>query len=185
MQEILVDPSRCIACRSCELWCATNRDSVSRSITGAAKEETKPISRVIIQGDEKLSVAMQCRHCNTAPCIDACPSGAMSRDEKTQTVYVQEDKCLGCWSCILVCPFGIIKTSRAAKIVVKCDKCKDMTYPYCVEACPTKALIYADPEKLEEISTKKSHGVIEMILSSPDEAKSGEKKTHMKLDFSR
>jgi carbon-monoxide dehydrogenase iron sulfur subunit len=36
-------------------------------------------------------------------------TGAMSRDEKTGAVLHDQEKCVGCWMCVMVCPFGVTK----------------------------------------------------------------------------
>jgi carbon-monoxide dehydrogenase iron sulfur subunit len=46
----------------------------------------------------------------------------------------------------MVCPYGVIGRRVEERIAVKCDLCPDRDVPACVEACPTKALIYAEEE---------------------------------------
>lgn len=151
MPEILVNPSKCVACRFCELACAVNRDSLSKTMVGAAAEEIRPQARVRVdaqRGNEEL-LPVQCRHCEGAPCLEACPAGALYRNEDG-VVLLAEDKCVGCWMCVAVCPFGAVQPSRAAQVAFKCDRCTGCAYPYCVNACPTGALLYGEPEEIQK-----------------------------------
>jgi len=58
------------------------------------------------------------RHCEVAPCVDACPNGSMRRDPETGLVYVNDRTCIACWMCVMVCPFGIIEPSYGFKVAV-------------------------------------------------------------------
>ena len=65
----------------------------------------------------------------------------MTKDAKTGIVYVDEDKCIGCMTCLAVCPYGCIKEGKTA---VKCDLCRNEAELACVKNCPNHALIYTD-----------------------------------------
>lgn len=160
MPEILVNPSKCLACRSCELACAVNRDSISKTLVGAAAEEIRPQARVRVQGTAALCLPVQCRHCAEAPCLAACPSGALYRSEEG-TVLLATEKCVGCWMCVAVCPFGAVQPARAARKSFKCDRCTGMAYPYCVNACPTGALAYAEPDRLKIAAAARGDDVVD------------------------
>ena len=95
------------------------------------------------------SVALQCRQCDEPACAEACITGGIVRDEATGVVRFDTDKCVGCWSCTMVCPFGaIIRVPDSAK-AVRCDRCEEREIPACVEACPTKALVFCEAEEFE------------------------------------
>ncbi|MCX6357229.1 MAG: 4Fe-4S binding protein, partial [Candidatus Aureabacteria bacterium] len=86
--------------------------------------------------------------CEEAPCLAACISGAMHRDRETGAVLCSQERCVGCWSCIMVCPFGIIlRDTRGRTVATKCDLCPDRDIPVCVQACPNEALVYEEHEK--------------------------------------
>jgi carbon-monoxide dehydrogenase iron sulfur subunit len=148
MESILVIMERCVACRSCEVACAVYRSSVSKKLPEAIYEEIQAIARIRVEsvGDEN-GFPIQCRHCDNAPCLDACPADALYRD-KEGLVLLHEARCIGCWMCIMVCPFGSPQPFRGYRKIIKCDRCKGMEAPYCVESCPTGALILADPEEI-------------------------------------
>ncbi len=77
-------------------------------------------------------------------------SGAMYKDKKTGETKHDKDKCVGCWMCIMSCPFGVLTRQKQDKIVVKCDLCADRDVPACVEACPTGALLFGTLKEFEK-----------------------------------
>jgi len=137
VKVLMVDKDKCTGCHQCELWCGTEIASTSKELARAINEEPQPAPRVYVEGKP---FALQCRHCESAPCLDACPNGTMRRDPETGLVYVNEPTCIACWMCVMVCPFGIINPSSSLKVAIKCDRCRSMGYPICAEVCPTGAL---------------------------------------------
>ncbi|OKW97026.1 (4Fe-4S)-binding protein [Escherichia coli] len=89
---------------------------------------------------------MTCHHCEDAPCARSCPNGAISHVD--DSIQVNQQKCIGCKSCVVACPFGtmqIVLTPVAAGKVKatahKCDLCAGRENgPACVENCPADAL---------------------------------------------
>ena len=148
MKSIFVNSERCVGCRSCEIACALNRSSVSGRFPEAIYEEVQPMARLRVEpvtGEGGFPI--QCRHCQDAPCMDGCPSGALYRDEEG-LVLVHAERCIGCWMCVMVCPFGAPQPFRHFRKVIKCDRCKGRDEPYCVESCPTHALVFMDTEEM-------------------------------------
>ena len=94
--------------------------------------------------NKPVSFAIQCRHCEDAPCVTACLSGAMQKDEKTGQVTHNKEKCMGCWTCIMVCPYGAIKMDKEGHVVAKCDLCQGFDEPACVANCPNEALVFKE-----------------------------------------
>ncbi len=139
---VIVDLSRCLACRSCETACAVAHagfdDIVEAVLAGA-----EMVPRVHVIAAEGMAVPIQCQHCEDAPCVVVCPSGALYRDEEGGPVRTAPSKCIGCKSCIVVCPFGSLQWNGASGTVLKCDLCADIVEageePRCVAACPTRA----------------------------------------------
>ena len=102
-----------------------------------------PDPAVRVEEDGAISFALQCRHCDDAPCVAACISGAMTRDPETGAIKHDPDKCIGCWSCVMVCPFGAIQINLdKGKVSSKCDLCGGDKVPACVAHCPNEALVY-------------------------------------------
>ena len=80
-------------------------------------------------------------------------AGAMHRDESTGRVYVDAERCVGCWMCVMVCPFGAILPNAETKTAHKCDLCKDSDGIACVDACLTGALTFRESREL--VSSKR------------------------------
>ncbi|MHB1653675.1 MAG: 4Fe-4S dicluster domain-containing protein [Desulfitobacteriaceae bacterium] len=149
MKRIFVDQSHCLGCKTCELRCAVERGSVSKVLSEAVHESVLPRPRVYVQWDGENPFPIQCRHCEDAPCLEICSTGAMQRDDKTGCVFINSEKCLSCWMCVMVCPYGVIAPAVEKHTADKCDQCFQMVEPYCVAACPNKALQLLTPEEYE------------------------------------
>lgn len=147
-KDIVFKPEECLGCRACENACALKRSSTSGKLFVAVAEAIAPEPRVRVVGTSEVSFPLQCRHCTEAACLSACPAGAMQRDKETGKIFVQEEKCIGCWMCVMVCPVGAVKRS-SRQVALKCDACYAMERPACVQACPTKALKVGDMEAPE------------------------------------
>jgi carbon-monoxide dehydrogenase iron sulfur subunit len=121
------------------------RRSKSRNIIRAFRRERDTVVPAVVVEDEGcVSFALQCRHCDDAPCIEACITGAMRRDPATGAVVCDEDRCVGCWSCVMVCPVGAVMRGKARKVASKCDLCAGEAEPACVAGCPNEALSYEE-----------------------------------------
>jgi carbon-monoxide dehydrogenase iron sulfur subunit len=144
-KEIFVRLDRCVGCHTCGLACAVEH-SQSKTLFGAISERPIPKNRIYVEWvapDRKLPVL--CRHCEDAPCMHACISGAISRTEEG-VVITNSDKCIGCWTCVMVCPYGVIGRHMEVHKAYRCDRCPDRPIPACVDACPTQALVYQTVE---------------------------------------
>ena len=143
MKKVYAKEEVCIGCRLCEVYCITAH-SQSKNIIKAYKMEEKPVARLIVEEDKPVSFSLQCRHCSDALCTKACITGAMRKDPVTGVVTLDKDKCVGCWSCIMICPFGAVKRDENNEIAAKCDLCAQEGIPACGEHCPNEALVYED-----------------------------------------
>ena len=152
-KRILIKEEYCMGCRICEVHCIAQH-SRSKDILKAYTSKTEKLeSGIYFEEKGPLSFALQCRHCDDAPCLYACFTGAMYRDKKTDRVPHDEDACIGCWMCIMVCPYGVIKPDiERKKVASKCDLCIEAEFPVCVEHCPNEAIVLIDAE--ERVITK-------------------------------
>jgi formate dehydrogenase iron-sulfur subunit len=94
-----------------------------------------------------------CKHCVTAPCQQACPTGAILHNE-FENVYIQPDICNGCSYCIAACPFGVITRASFDGHSHKCTLCydrqKDGLVPACAKACPTQSIQFGPIDELQK-----------------------------------
>ena len=100
------------------------------------------------------------QQCKDAPCMEGCPVKAISREPLLNRVMVNQDLCIGCKTCVTVCPFGAMTFNIMTQQVMKCDFCDGD--PECVKICEPKALRYAD---VTEQSIQKRTGYTEKYLS--------------------
>ncbi len=163
MKVIGVHLDRCTGCKTCELYCAVDRGSSGKTLLKAVQEHPLPQSRVRVEGSNQVPIALQCRHCLQAPCLDACLTGALTRDPKSNMVVVQEDRCIACWTCAMFCPYGVIYPWPERKIALKCDRCAYMENPVCVEVCPCQALELVELEDWEKIFRHRREDVTKKI----------------------
>ena len=95
-----------------------------------------------------------CLHCEAAPCVTVCPTGASYKRVEDGIVLVNEDACIGCGLCAWACPYGARELDAAAGVMKKCTLCVDRIYnenlpeedrePACVRTCPTGARHFGD-----------------------------------------
>jgi len=159
MKEIFVRLDRCLGCHTCELACAVEH-SASKNLFAAIAETPRPRYRLYVEQAEERKVPILCRHCDPAPCLDACMSGAIYRDAARGVVDERDERCVGCWMCIMVCPYGVIGRRREERIAVKCDLCPDQETPVCVTSCPTKALVYAEAEEFAKLVRREAAATV-------------------------
>ena len=146
-KRIIIREEYCMGCRLCEVYCITQHSKSKDIIKCYRGEEPRPVSRIYFEEKGPISFALQCRHCDDAPCLYACLTGAMYKDKKTGRILHNADKCVGCWMCIMVCPYGVIRPDfEKKKIASKCDLCLEAEFPACVEHCPNEAIILVDEE---------------------------------------
>ncbi len=140
-KEIFARPERCVGCLSCEIACAVEH-SQSKNLFAAIAERPRAKHRLWVEWvAPQHKVPILCRHCEDAPCMHACISGAIRRTE-AGVVLTDADKCIGCWTCLMVCPYGVIGRHLETHKSYRCDRCPDRAEPACVSACPTQALVY-------------------------------------------
>jgi len=145
MMVIFVELDRCLACRNCERVCSFQE-------AGGFKRED---SNIWVQVDlAKRSIfTMTCLQCETALCLEVCPTKGLVRDPKTNAVVVDEAACVGCKMCVAACPFGNIHFENKRQVAAKCNLCNGD--PQCVKNCMSGALHFGDINDLAAI--KRQH----------------------------
>jgi carbon-monoxide dehydrogenase iron sulfur subunit len=149
VKRIVADPRKCLACRSCELACALAHAQSEDLVQAIFAQGARP--RIYIESAGGMAVPLQCRHCEDAPCVRVCPTGALARPGETGPVLNHQEKCIGCEFCVQACPFGVIRLAPGGKVVIKCDLCvrrlAEGLEPACVAACPVAALSLEDVDQ--------------------------------------
>ncbi len=125
-----IEHQKCTGCRLCELVCAVKHSQVSNPMRSRI--------RIVKWEHVGISVPVSCQQCEDAPCAAACPRKALSRNEATGVVELDYDLCIGCRTCVSVCPFGAMHFDAIGRRVIKCDMCDGD--PQCVRFCEVKAL---------------------------------------------
>ncbi|MFH1242456.1 MAG: 4Fe-4S dicluster domain-containing protein [Pseudomonadota bacterium] len=158
MEKVLmVNYQKCTGCRLCELVCSVMHDGVSNPERSRIK--------VMKWESEGLYIPMSCQQCEDAPCMNVCPVKAVSRDKDFGFVAVDYEICIGCRSCVAVCPFGAMNYNTIDRKVFKCDLCGGD--PQCVRFCEEKAVDYVDASRL---STFKKKDAAERLSAAQKEA---------------
>ena len=130
--RIVCENEKCTGCLACVVTCLDHHypaDAVGAVAPRRYEKKVQP------SGYTKYDT-FSCHHCPNAPCVAACPVGAIRQDE-SGWVLVDRDVCIGCGACGKACPFHIPQRGHDGKMV-KCDGCGGE--PNCVKICPNGAL---------------------------------------------
>lgn len=151
MKKVYAREQYCLGCKLCEVYCVTSHSRSGDVIKAHKQEQITP--GIIIESRNQTSFALQCRHCEDAPCVKACISGALHRDLETGVVTCDTEQCVGCWTCIMSCPYGVINRDQYhRKVISKCDLCREEGEPVCVANCPNGALVFREQDQEEGVS---------------------------------
>lgn len=96
-------------------------------------------------GADGIHFAVNCRHCSDPICVRSCIAGALSRTADGM-VEIDKNKCVGCFTCVLVCPYGAIMPDADGHAAQKCELCTRNLCgePNCVKHCPNRAIVYEE-----------------------------------------
>lgn len=157
MKKVIIIEDFCIACYNCEVACVATHSRSEDPVKAYKREGLRGRSNAVVEVESPVAFSVMCRHCKHPWCMDACISGAIQRLDNG-IVYLDEGRCVGCWGCVVGCPYGAAHPNLTVKDkhAFKCDLCIDRLEiglkPACVEACPNRALIYDETmEKREEV----------------------------------
>ena len=158
MKRIYIKEQVCIGCHLCEVYCQLLHSQSKDLIKAFKRESPRPLPRLCVEERKPVSFSVHCQHCNEPPCVYACLTGALQRDPESGMVTVDEARCIGCWTCLLVCPLGAIRQDTRRDKALKCDFCQGEEIPACVANCPNEALVYMEVQdgspKVEHRATK-------------------------------
>lgn len=150
---IMANSQQCIGCRACEVACVMAHNLEQHVLSAAAFHP-----RITVIKQQQQRSAVTCHHCEDAPCARSCPNDAISRVD--DSVQVNQQKCIGCKSCVVACPFGTMQVlvtpagqGRVNASAHKCDLCAGREEgPACVQNCPADALALVNSDALANLS---------------------------------
>ena len=137
-----IDTKKCVGCSDCVVACQTENNVP----IGYSRDWVVEATNGIYPFLELENLSERCNHCDNAPCVRCCPTGA-SHIEEGGIVKVTKNKCIGCGACISACPYDA-RYVHPNGYVDKCTFCdhrlKEGLNPACVSVCPTKCMYFGD-----------------------------------------
>ena len=139
---IQTKPEACYACFGCLVACAYS--NLGLPDDAPLRPEVLFAARLSVKAAGGYSVPLLCMQCADAPCISVCPTNALQRSNLRSPICADVNRCIGCRSCALACPIGVLSLDIHDRCVQKCDLCinrlRQGERPACVESCPMDAL---------------------------------------------
>ena len=168
MKALLIDLTRCIGCRSCQVACKQWNELPAEKTRFLARSQgyqnprdlSSKTWRLVTYNEVRVKDRFewvfghrQCYHCMVPACATSCPVSALEKTEAGPVIYHRE-LCLGCRYCQLACPFLVprFEWDRAAPYICKCNMCADRVAageePACAKVCPTDAIVFGERDDL-------------------------------------
>ncbi len=163
---LVIDLDICVGCHACAVNCKewntgghsaplTDTDPYGADPSGVWFNRIHTFEVVADDGKSKtVHFPKSCLHCDDAPCVTVCPTGASYKRENDGIVLVNADICIGCKLCSWACPYGAREYDEDAGVMKKCTLCVDKIYnenlppesrvPACVSTCPAGARSFGD-----------------------------------------
>ncbi|MBO5525236.1 MAG: 4Fe-4S dicluster domain-containing protein [Clostridia bacterium] len=143
MKRIYVEEKWCLGCHLCEYECAFANSGMTDMVKALKGKTIHP--KIRVEDGKNVHFAVNCRHCKDAICVNSCIAGALSRSE-SGVVEIDRNKCVGCFTCVLVCPYGAVMPDGDGHVAQKCELCtKNLCgEPNCVAHCPNRAIVYEE-----------------------------------------
>ena len=163
---LVIDLDICVGCHACAVNCKewntgghsaplTDTDPYGADPSGVWLNRIHTFEVVADDGSSKtVHFPKSCLHCDDAPCVTVCPTGASYKREEDGIVLVNADVCIGCKLCSWACPYGAREYDEDAGVMKKCTLCVDKIYnenlppesrvPACVSTCPAGARSFGD-----------------------------------------
>jgi anaerobic carbon-monoxide dehydrogenase iron sulfur subunit len=179
MKAVFLNPEKCIGCRQCTFACAVEH-SASHDELRAWMEDPPPRARIHVEPGPTsgTSYPARCRHCDPAPCVQVCPTSALTRDPAEELVLLDASVCIGCAMCAMVCPFDALTfhsenvAEEERTVAVKCDGCIERVrrgeIPACVEVCKAGALVYGEINELVAEGRLRTSGTVLAAVTAAD-----------------
>ena len=176
-QAFYFDGTRCTGCKTCQMACKDYKNidlgiSFRHVYEVTIGDTVKDADGILTTTCVSYPLSMSCNHCDSPVCFEKCPQSAIIKDADTGLMSIDEEKCIGCGTCAIVCPYNAPKVDRSKGHSVKCDGCADRVAeglnPICVDACPVRALEWGDIEELRAARTGTVAGIAPMFAQMVD-----------------
>ncbi|MGH6760140.1 MAG: 4Fe-4S dicluster domain-containing protein [Phyllobacterium sp.] len=172
---LVIDLDVCVGCHACVISCKewntggygsalSDQNPYGADVSGTFLNRIHSFEVVPEKGEGQVigeagdarvvHFPKSCLHCEDAPCVTVCPTGASYKRSEDGIVLVDEDKCIGCGLCAWACAYGAREMDLAAGVMKKCTLCVDRIYnetlktedrvPSCVRTCPANARHFGD-----------------------------------------
>ncbi|XHH09032.1 MAG: 4Fe-4S dicluster domain-containing protein [Candidatus Bathyarchaeia archaeon] len=159
---VVSDPEKCNGCSLCEYVCSmVNEKTFNPNKSRIRVTRMSPLA----------NVAVSCRKCEDPVCVASCPKNALSQEESTGIIRVNEHACTGCGWCVGACQFGAMNLHLDKKVAYTCNSCTDTDFkgePQCVVWCPEGALQYVTTETLAQKARQK---IVSQLLEAHETSK--------------
>jgi formate dehydrogenase iron-sulfur subunit len=185
----LIDISKCIGCKACQVACMQwndLRDDIGTTVgvydnPVDLTDQSWTVMRFaeVEAKDGRLEWLIRkdgCMHCEDPGCLKACPApGAIVKYANGIVDFVSEN-CIGCGYCIAGCPFNIPRISKKDNKAYKCSLCSDRVAvgqaPACVKTCPTGALMFGSKDEMvargeKRVGDLRERGFAQAALYNP------------------
>ena len=142
MKRVYVREEWCLGCHLCEYNCAFANSGLDDMVKALKGKDIRP--RIHVEdGENDVHFAVSCRHCDVPLCVKGCITGALT--QKDGVITIDENKCVGCYTCILSCPYGAVMPGEGTA-VQKCELCTRNAQgsPACVAGCPNQAIVWEE-----------------------------------------
>ncbi len=139
----VIDNRKCIGCHACTTACKSEHDVA----VGVNRTWVKQTEKGEYPNTRRLFSVLRCNHCTDAPCVEICPVEALFTREDG-IVDFNNDRCIGCKSCMQACPYDALYIDPKTETAAKCNYCAHRIdiglEPACVNVCPEHAIISGD-----------------------------------------
>lgn len=155
---MVIDQERCIGCEACTIACKIENNTIDYWI----KVETQGGAVKDTPGGSFPNLTMDflpklCNHCENPPCVDSCSEGALQKRDDG-IVFLDQELCTGCQSCLTACPYNIIIFDDETNLAGKCNFCVhrvDQGFePFCVICCEGQAIHFGDLNNSNSVVSK-------------------------------
>ncbi|MBV1865954.1 MAG: 4Fe-4S dicluster domain-containing protein [Rhodobacteraceae bacterium] len=181
---LVIDLDICVGCHACVISCKEwNTSNYGAPLSDMDAYGENPVGTFLNRvhtfevksagcNAQTVHFPKSCLHCEDAPCVTVCPTGASYKRSEDGIVLVNESDCIGCGLCAWACPYGAREMDAAEGVMKKCTLCVDRIYnenipeidrePSCVRTCPAKARHFgdfADPDSNVSVMTRERGGM--------------------------